>query len=428
MKWRTRGVRAADQRVAPTRLGPRDLTAEAVTGLVQRPARSILTMLGTVLGIGVFVAVLALTSTTTGQIGKSFSVLKASTVTVDDTATSSGSGSGPGGTPPAMSFPADTDTRLAALSGVVDGGLWWAVPLRDPVISARPPQGPGTAQSGQQASIGLYAATPGALAAMQTRLGAGVLFNTFHQDRGERVCVLGAGAARALGISRVDNQPAVFVNGVAYTVLGIISDTQRLPEALLGMIIPGGTALDAYGPPTDQPAQAVIHVRLGAAQNIARQAPLALRPDNPGLLQAVPPPDPHTLRDQVSTDLSGLFLLLAGICLAVGALGIANTTLVAVLERSAEIGLRRALGARPRHIGAQFLAESTCLGALGGLIGTALGVLTVVAISLAEHWSAIIEPATVLPAPLVGALVGLLAGLYPALRAARTEPLEALRR
>ena len=112
----------------------------------------------------------------------------------------------------------------------------------------------------------------------------------------------------------------------------------------------------------------------------------------------------------------------------IGAVGIANTTLVAVLERTGEIGLRRALGPRPRHITAQFLTESAALGALGGLVGTSLGVPTVVGTALARHWTAVLEPYAVLPAPLIGMFTGFAAGLYPALRAARTEPLEALRR
>ncbi|MFE4602553.1 ABC transporter permease [Kitasatospora indigofera] len=415
------------RRAALTRLSPRDLIAEAVTGLVQRPARSVLTMLGTVLGVGVFVAVLALTTTVTHQIGKSFDVLRATTVTVVDGTPVAPKGSAPPGEEARTGFPADTDARLSALNGVVAGGLWWTVPLRNPAIATRP-AAEAAASGGRGGTVGLYAATPGTLAAMEPTLDSGVLFNSFHQERGEHVCVLGAAAARVLGITRLDNQPAVFVNNTPYTVVGIISDTRRLPESLLGMIIPARTALAAYGAPVDRPAQSVIHVRLGAAALIAQQAPLALRPDQPRLLSAEAPPDPRSLRDKVSTDLSGLFLLLAAICLGVGALGIANTTLVAVLERTGEIGLRRSLGARPRHIGVQFLTESTTLGVLGGLIGTSLGLVTVLVIAVAEHRTAVVEPATVLPAPLVGGLVGLVAGCYPALRAARIEPLEALRR
>jgi putative ABC transport system permease protein len=410
-----------------TQLGLRDALAEALAGVVQRPGRSILTTLGTVLGVGAFVAVLGLTSTATGQVGKSFSLLQDTTVTVQDLGTQ---GAGGSAGPPAMDFPADSDARLTALNGVVDAGVWWQVPLRNPHISQRPDVTAASAAGVDSggSGIGLFAASPGALGAMQPTLNTGTLYNAFHQNRGERVCLLGAPAARLLGITRTDNQPAVFVNGVAYAVVGIVSDVQRLPQTLLGLIIPSSTALAVYGPPVDSAAQALIRIRPGAGTLIAHQAPLALRPDKPQILKAAPPPDPHSLRDQVSTDLSGLFLVLAAICLVVGALGIANTTLVAVLERTSEIGLRRALGARPRHITAQFLTESTALGALGGLIGAALGAATVVGTALARDWTAVLQPYAVLPAPLIGMVTGFAAGLYPALRAARTEPLEALRR
>lgn len=111
----------------------------------------------------------------------------------------------------------------------------------------------------------------------------------------------------------------------------------------------------------------------------------------------------------------------------IGAVGIANTTLVSVMERAAEIGLRRALGARRRQVAAQFVTESTVLGLLGGLVGTSLGVLIVVLVTLVREWTAVVDPLVVLASPLAGALVGLLAGAYPALRAASIEPVDALR-
>lgn len=402
----------------PTRLGLRDTLSEALAGVVQRPGRSLLTLLGTVLGVGAFVTVLGLTSTATGQIGTSFSLLQDTTVTVDDTLTAQD---------PALHLPSDTDARLERLNGVVAAGVWWNVPLRHPTVSARPDVTADPDDSGAS-GLRILAASPGALHAMQPTLATGTLYDDFHQRRRERVCLLGAGAARLLGVTRVDDQPAVFVDGAAYTVLGIVSDTRRLPQSLLSVILPSSTALAAYGAPADDPAQALIRTRTGAAALVARQAPLALLPEHPALLHAVPPPDPHGLRDQVDTDLSGLFLILAAVCLVVGAVGIANTTLVSVLERTGEIGLRRALGARRRHIAAQFLTESTALGALGGLTGTVIGVAVVLGTALARDWTAVLQPYAVLPAPLLGAAVGLLAGLYPAVRAARVEPLEALRR
>ncbi|MEV4193593.1 ABC transporter permease, partial [Streptomyces toxytricini] len=158
------------------------------------------------------------------------------------------------------------------------------------------------------------------------------------------------------------------------------------------------------------------------------ELPLALRPDHPEWMAAEPPPDPRGLRSGVTSDLDQLFLLLAAICLVIGAVGIANTTLVAVLERTGEIGLRRALGARGRHITAQFLAESAAQGAVGGLVGTTLGTLTVVGVSALRDWTPVMSPLTVAAAPLIGLVTGILAGLYPAWRASRTQPAEALRR
>jgi putative ABC transport system permease protein len=198
------------------------------------------------------------------------------------------------------------------------------------------------------------------------------------------------------------------------------------------MLIPENTALADYGNPepgigNEDEAQMVIATRIGAARAVARQIAAAELPTDPSRLVVTSPPSPQTLQSQVSGDLAGLFLVLAAISLLIGAVGIANTTLVAVLERTGEIGLRRALGARPRHIAAQFLAESTALGTLGGLIGTCIGVTVVVSFAAAKDWTAILYPEYTLPAPLIGSVVGLLAGAYPALRAARISPLAALR-
>jgi putative ABC transport system permease protein len=402
-----------------SRLHPRDLAAEALAGLLQRPGRSVLTMLGTVLGIGGFVAIVGLSQTASGQIGSTFNRLDATQVTVADTGAHQAAA-------PTVDFPARADAMADRIHGVIAAGVWWNVPFKQAAVSARPP-----GQSGQSGELGLpvTAATPGALAASGAVLQSGVLFNQFHQSQAQNVAVLGAAAASQLGISDLADQPAIFIQGQPFTVIGIISGDQRIPELNLGVSVPETTALRLWGPPPAyQAAQMIIHTRLGAAQVVARQIPVALRPDDPKLLTATAPASPAQLQHSVTASLNTLFLALAGIAVIVGMIGIANTTLVAVLERVGEIGLRRALGARPVHIAAQFLAESTALGLFGGLIGASIGVVAVLAVTIYHSWTALLDPRVVLAAPVAGAVIGLLAGLYPALRAGTVEPADALRR
>ena len=412
----------------PSRMSARDATAEAVAGIVQRPGRAGLTMLGTVLGVGAFVGVLGLTATGAGQISHQFTVLADTTVTVEDNGPANPVA--PPGTNPAIGFPADADAVAGRIRGVVAAGVWWPVSL---------PQGTSftgslaLSASGSQ-TTSLLAASPGAVRAMGLKLVAGSALTSYENDTGQHVAMIDTTTAAALGISaaRLASQPAVFVDAIAYTVVGVYSSAQRVVTQESAMLIPEQTALADYGNPppgigNQDEAQLVVATRTGAAKAVARQIAAAELPTDAGRLVVTSPPSPQSLQSEVNGDLAGLFLILALVSLLIGAVGIANTTLVAVLERTEEIGLRRAVGARPRHIAAQFLAESTALGTLGGLVGTCIGVGTVVIFAAARDWTAILNPAYTLPAPLIGSVVGLLAGAYPALRAARTSPLAALR-
>jgi putative ABC transport system permease protein len=410
------------------RLSARDAAAEAVAGIVQRPGRAVLTMLGTVLGVGAFVGVLGLTATGAGQISHQFTILQQTTVTVEDNGPANDVA--PPNTNPPIGFPANADTVADHIKGVVAAGVWWPVSLPD-----------GTQFTGSLAlsanssqTITLLAASPGAVRALGLKLVAGSPLTTYENNTSQHVAMIDTGTAAQLGISpaRLASQPAIFVGGLPYTVVGIYSSAQRVVTGESAMLIPEHTALADFGNPlpgigNQDEAQMVIATRIGAAKAVARQIAATELPSDPARLVVTSPPNPQNLQSEVKSDLAGLFLILALITLLIGAVGIANTTLVAVLERTAEIGLRRAVGARPRHIAAQFLAESTALGTLGGLIGTCIGVGTVVIFALAKDWTAVLNPAYTLPAPLIGSVVGFLAGAYPALRAARTSPLAALR-
>ena len=409
------------------RLTVRDAAAEAVAGIVQRPGRSGLTMLGTVLGVGAFVAVLGLTATGAGQISRQFSVLEDTTVTVSDNGPANDVA--PPGTYPPIGFPADADQVAEHIKGVVAAGVWWPVALPEGTNFSASLALSGVASQ----TVNLMAASPGAVQAMVPAMVAGSPLTAYENDTAQHVAMIDTTTASTLGISpaRLASHPAVFVNGIAYTIVGVYGSGQRVLGGS-AMLIPENTALEDYGNPqpgigTQEEAQMVIATRTGAAQEVAKQIAAAELPTDPHRLVVTPPPNPLKLQGEVNGDLAGLFLILALIRLLIGAVGIANTTLVAVLERTGEIGVRRAVGARPRHIAAQFLAESTALGTLGGLIGTCIGVAIVVIFAAVQNWTAVLNPVYTLPAPLIGTVVGLLAGAYPALRAARTSPLVALR-
>lgn len=404
--------------VEPSVFAPRDLLGESLAGMLQRPARSALTALGTVLGVGTFVAILGLTATTSSQIDSRFSVLTATEVNIDDIGQDQNEFV-------RLAFPKDADARVERLGGVEHAGVYWTVDTRstDAVIRSSPVADEST---GERADI--VAASPGAIAAAVPRVAQGRLYDAYAERTAQPVVMIGSGMAARLGITTLQTRPALFIGDQPFTVVAIIDDVERKADLLLSVVMPRSTAEKTWGEPAAGGAKMLVSTELGAAKQVAKLAPTALRPDHPEYFKAVPPPDPRTLRGNVTSDLQQLFLLLAAICLVIGAVGIANTTLVAVLERTGEIGLRRALGARGGHITLQFLAESGSLGALGGLIGTSIGTLTVVGVAIARDWTPVVHPTTVAAAPVIGLVTGLVAGLYPALRASRIEPAEALRR
>jgi putative ABC transport system permease protein len=139
------------------------------------------------------------------------------------------------------------------------------------------------------------------------------------------------------------------------------------------------------------------------------------------------PSDALTAQLAVKQSGNALFLGLGAIALLVGAIGIANVMVISVLERRNEIGLRRALGAARPHVAAQFLTESLVLSTLGGLAGLLMGTLVTGGLAYSRHWTILIPPEALWGGLAVAVAAGAIAGLYPALRAARLNPTDALR-
>ncbi len=396
--------------------GWRDLIAEALAGLFARPGRALLTVLGAVLGIASLVATLGVAHTAGNQIISSFNELSATSVVVTTDRGFFGDNA------PRVALPWDSESRLTRLNGVVAAGSMADVDIGGDLTSSVPLNDP----LGQtEFQVPMVAASPGLYPAVRGSLSTGRWFDQGHSERADRVAVLGTGAAQRLNITRVGQQPVVFVGDVDFVAIGILDDVLRHADLLNSVIVPEGTARDLYD--LESPTTVQIDTQVGAAQLIASQAAIAVSPNDPTLVRVQSPPSPESLQTQVESDVNALFLVLGAVSLLVGAIGIANVTLVSVLERVGEIGLRRALGAGRRHIAYQFLLESTGIGLFGGIIGASAGVLVVVAVSASNDWTPVLDTRIPMAAPLLGAIVGLLAGLYPAWRASRLEPVESLR-
>lgn len=394
-----------------------DLIAESVAGVAGRPARTALTVLGTVLGIGALVATLGIAQSAGNQIVGRFDALAATSVSVESERSGFFFGS-----QPISVLPQDSQERIERLNGVVAAGSLSTVDTNGALVRSVPVVDP---LGRSEFQIRVLAVSPGLFEAIVTDLGTGRLFDAGHDERGDLVAVLGPAAATQLNLNRVDQSPAIFIGDTTLSVIGIIDDVQRETSMLDAIIIPQGTAIEHFG--LEGIAEVHILTEIGAAQLIGSQAAIALAPNTPELLDVRVPPEPGAVRADVESDVNSLFLILGGISLLVGALGIANVTLVSVLERRGEIGLRRALGAGRRHIAGQFLLESAGMGALGGLLGSSAGILTVVGVAAIRGWTPVIDTWIPLVAPLAGLAVGLVAGLYPSWRASTIEPVEALR-
>jgi putative ABC transport system permease protein len=236
--------------------------------------------------------------------------------------------------------------------------------------------------------------------------------------------VLGAVTARRLGIDRPG--PQVYADGVWLTVVGILRRVPLLPELDRTAFTGYPAAKRLFG--TERNATTIYVRARQDAVTAARDliGPTA-NPERPEEVDVSRPSDALAARAAAKGAFTGLFLGLGAVALLVGGVGIANVMVISVLERRSEVGLRRALGARRRHVAAQFFTEALLLSALGGAAGLGLGALVTAAYSAGQGWRTVI-PAWAAGGGLAAALaIGAVAGVYPALRATRLSPTEALR-
>jgi len=391
-----------------SRVRAADLLPLAVLSMRGRPLRAALSTLGIAIGIAAIVGVLGITRSSQADLLARIDRLGTNLLTVAD-------GHSVGGEE--VPLPEHAATGIARTGGVrrvtATAGLARVAVFRTDRIPAY-----------RTGGIDVRATDPSLLGTLDGQVATGVFLN--EATSRYPVVVLGHDAATQLGIDRVDAGTRVWLGGHWFTVAGVLQPFELAPEIDRAALIGRPVAAEYFGF-DGHPTRLYVRTDTARTALVAGMLARAANPAEPSSVLVSRPSDALASRLLVADSVTALLLGLGAIALLVGGVGIANVMVISVLERRTEIGLRRALGAARRHIAVQFLSESLLLSLLGGAAGAALGAVATYAVATSRGWETLV-PMTGVWAGLTAAFViGTAAGLYPALRAARLNPTDALR-
>ncbi|PZS11082.1 MAG: ABC transporter permease [Solirubrobacterales bacterium] len=387
---------------------PHELLAVAFHGLRTRRLRAALSALGIAIGIGAMVAVVGVSASSQANLLATIDKLGTNLLTVA----------------PGTTFLGQNEMLPSTALGTIDH---MAAVQRDSAVYQvagatvrRSPYVP----SEQTGGIGVDATDTGLPAAVSGQLATGHFLDAATENY--PTVVLGAQAANTLQITSVRGHIQVFLGGTWFNVVGVLQPVILDPNldstAFIGL--PVAERLFQTQP---NPSEVYVRTNVNQVSQVSNLLAPTADPQNPDGVQVSRPSDALEARAAAKGQFTTLLLGLGAVALLVGAIGIANIMVISVLERRGEIGLRRALGATKRHISTQFLTESALLATLGGAAGLLLGAIATWAYSLAQNQPMVIPVYALIAAPAAGLAIGALAGLYPASKAARLSPTEALR-
>ena len=386
-----------------------DLARVASVGLRTRRVRAALSALGIAIGVAAIVAVLGLSASSQAGLINEISKLGTNLLTVANGQTLSGATAELPVAAPGMI------SRIEAVTAVDDtGSLSNTDAYRSPLI----PSINTNALSVQVTSLGLPRT-------VGTSVAEGRFLNAATAR--EPVAVLGAAAAARMGIDRIYPGERIWVGGQWFYLVGILNPAVLAPEIDTSVLI-GYPAAQRYLGFDGHPSEIYLRAQTDQVNAVHDVLAAAANPEQPNQVDVSQPSDALVAQADAKGALNSLFFGLGAVSLLVGAVGVANIMLIGVLERRSEIGLRRALGATRGNIRAQFLSEAILLSLLGGAAGVAGGAISTIIYAHIKHWTAVV-PTTAWGGGLAAAiLIGAIAGLLPAIRAAQLSPTEALRR
>ncbi len=394
------------QTLAVRKLRPSDLARLSTVGVRTRKLRAGLSALGIAIGVAAIVAVLGLSSSASAGLLNEISALGTNLLVVENGQTVTGQAAELPTAAPAMIGVVDAVTAVQQTGSV--GGHVYSSPLI-PSIDTN--------------ALGIDAASLGLVPTVGTTVAQGSYLNAATAQ--EPVCVLGAAAAQRLGIDRVYSGERIWADHMWCYVAGILNPAILAPTIDSSVLI-GFPAAEHYLGFDGHPSTIYVRAQTSHVNAVDHLLAATANPENPSQVDVSQPSAALVAQADAKGAFDGLFLGLGAIALLVGAVGVANIMIISVLERRSEIGLRRALGATKGHIRIQFLAEAVLLSITGGAAGVAAGALTTAIYATTKH-ELIVIPALAWAGGIGAAvLIGAIAGLWPAIRAARLSPTQAL--
>jgi putative ABC transport system permease protein len=395
-------------RLTRSRMHAADVGRTASVGLRTRKLRAALSALGIMIGIAAMVGVLGLSESSKSDLLAQLDRLGTNLLTVQ-AGTGIGVGSG--------ELPADAAAMVARIGPVETTST-----ISD-VDDARVYRN-DFIPSGQTSGISVHAVDINLLETLAGSMAQGRFLD--EATAALPTTVLGSVAAERLGVTEVTGDQLVWLGGQWFTVIGVLDQFELNPDLDRAALV-GPEAAEVFLDNDGIPSSVLVRTNPEFIDDVRAVLPATANPEFPEEVEVDRPSDALEAKEAADDAFTALFLGLGAVALLVGGVGIANVMVISVLERRAEIGLRRALGATRRHVALQFLGEALLLAGIGGIGGVGLGVLVTRLYADIKEWDALIPPIAMFGGIAAAVIIGAVAGLYPAIRAARMSPTEALR-